>query len=587
MDPPDSFLLTDAETRSSDDFFLKHKKVFFESHLLLQQLQLQQQQQQQHRNQDDQHEDQTDGDDNEETDSQGTAWSRLGIDSPLNQSSSTLADTTTVLFMTDAVIGAEGDALESLVQTLQSEVKDTRATVYELEDRLDLAEHSNRRIVEELKMLLADAEVVLRNAEKPTGDDSSPSSHKNGSAGIDDSNIVYNRICVALQALIDEAQVALHKNAAAKQTLSNTGDEALTSPPNEEISTQDTTILLDRPHRSEHDLARRISHRSSLTLLNPIKIHTDDSQAHELANSPTSYYSAKDEVSRIYWKQKHEEQHDRYRKSCHRLTLELEGRFLTTDSDDSDASRSSQRHWGPSSSAQSSMPSTPTTPTQPLQGILRTSKKDGTKRERHKKRCQVQFLNADIPETRQDTAVSTTLYRQKEQEPKQKQRQYTSRSVGSTRSRGVVLQLYELWQHTWLRTRIMHVITGSVEIVIIIWVVIKASRMTLTWFGVQPSTINQWVTFIYGDRGGAGAGAKDLYAKIRKDGLQLRQIKAWSQREPEALIVDIVAGAAASTSLISPSKMVYGPTKRVMMHAATGVALAFLSDGARRLVRRL
>ncbi|KAF9322958.1 hypothetical protein BGZ91_003924 [Linnemannia elongata] len=102
------------------------------------------------------------GDDDGETDSQRTAWSQLGIDSPMNQSSSTLAgaDTpiTTVIYMTDSDFGDgdEGDVLEHLVQQLQSEVKGTRATVSELETKLNLAEHSNRRIVEELKMLLAE-----------------------------------------------------------------------------------------------------------------------------------------------------------------------------------------------------------------------------------------------------------------------------------------------------------------------------------------------------------------------------------------------------------------------------------------------
>jgi hypothetical protein len=129
----------------------------------------------------------------------------------------------------------------------------------------------------------------------------------------------------------------------------------------------------------------------------------------------------------------------------------------------------------------------------------------------------------------------------------------------------------------------MHVITGSVEIVIIIWVVVKASRMTLTWFGIQPSTLNQWITFIYGHRESASTGAKELYEKIRKDGLQLRQIRTRNLRDPEALVEDLVTG----TGLISPSKLVYGPAKRVVAHAVTGVALAFLSDGARRLVRRL
>ncbi|KAF9354627.1 hypothetical protein BGX26_007540 [Mortierella sp. AD094] len=442
-DPPNTFPLTDAETRSYDDFFHDRKKIFYQSKILLQRLQ--QQQQMNHR---DQLEDHTEGDEDGETDSLSTTWSRLGMDSPSNQSSSTLVDSTTVLNMSDSGIDLEGDVLESLVQTLQSEVEDTQATVHDLEDRLNLAEHSNRHIIEELKMLLADAEATLRNAGK--GNSLSSSGGK-CSPGYEDSNIVYNRICIALQALIDEAQLALQKNST--------------------------------------------KHSSSVPGAN----------------------------------------------------IQL-------------------------------------TPS-----ILRSSKKDGSRKERLKKKYQVQFLNPDVEGTnRQSVGLSTTKYRHEQQQLLQQQQpQYTSRSVGSTRSRGVVLQLYELWQQTWLRTRIMHVITGSVEIVIIIWVVIKASRMTLTWFGVQPSSVNQWITFIYGHRDSAGAGAKELYAKIRKDGLQMRQIKAWTRKEPVELVEDLVAGAAASTGLISPSSIVYGPAKRVMAHAATGIALAFFSDGARRLVRKL
>ncbi|KAF9951906.1 hypothetical protein BGZ65_005667 [Modicella reniformis] len=586
-DPSDSPLVKDTETKSLED----HKKFFYQTQQLL--LQLRQQQEQQ--KSDDYRDLQEDDDD--ETDSQRTVWTQLGMDSPLNQSSTTLGDSATVLCLTNCEL--EEDVLEKLVQTLQPEVEDTRATVLELESKLNLAEHSNQHIVEELKMLLADAEVTLRNR----------ALHRKGTTSDEDSNVVYNRICIALQQLIDEAQHALQKSSAAKSSFSP-GDESRSSPCEESSSSEWSSALHDRTpdcHQMEHDLPRRRP-RDSLTLFNLDKVHKYPDDANQsLSSSPTSFYSATDEVSRIYWKQKHEEQHDRYRKSCHRLTLELDGSFqnLGTDSDDSETSLRQSRHpkSSESSSAQSTAPSTPTTPTPtvPLQGILRSSKKDGSKRERLKKKYQVQFLNPDIPESnRRDSGVSiTTAYRhrqsqrrQQQQQQQQKeqqlqlQRQFTSRSVGSTRSRGVLLQLYDLWQHTWLRTRIMHVITGSVEIIIIIWVVIKASRLTLTWLGIQPSTLDQWMSFIYGHRETAGASAKELYEKIRKDGLLMRQIDARNVRIPEALVEDLVAGAAASTGLITP-KIVYGPAKRIVAHAVTGVALAFLSDGARRLVRKL
>ncbi|KAF8952870.1 hypothetical protein BGZ46_003357, partial [Entomortierella lignicola] len=494
-----------------------------------------------------------------------------------------------------------GDVLESLVHTLQSEVQDSQATVHELEDRLNLAEHSNRHIIEELKMLLADAENTLRNNGKVN---SSLVSGGKGFSSYEDSNIVYNRICIALQSLIDEAQLALQKNSTKQpipediQPIPSVTTTIPTSPPKSDFLPEQ----LPKISEADYTLNHRIPEKNSSTLLDSGIIY-DKSQNYDLSSySPITFYSAKDEVARIYWKQKHEEQHDRYRRSSQRLTLELDGRFqgLSTDSDDSEASFNLPRHiitrdmsvrLSPYSTSSTpsipSTPTTPTTPTLPLQGILRSSKKDGSKKDRLKKKYQVQFLNADVEGTsRKNTGLSTTSHRYEQQKPRQQGRQYTSRSVGSKPSRSVLLQLYELWQQTWLRTRIMHVITGSVEIVIIIWVVIKASRITLTWFGVQPSSINQWITFIYGHRDSAGASAKELYAKIRKDGLQMRQIKAWTRKEPVELVEDLVAGAA-STSLISPSSIVYGPAKRVMAHAATGVALAFLSDGARRLVRKL
>ncbi|KAF9165535.1 hypothetical protein BGX20_000537 [Mortierella sp. AD010] len=600
-DPPVTFPLTDAETRSYDDFFHDHKKIFYQSKILLQRLQEQEQQQQQQQQQqmshNDQLEDQTEGDEDGETDSQGTNWSGLGMDSPSNQSSSTLVDSVTILHMSDSGIDLEGDGLESLVQTLQSEVEDTQATVHDLEDRLNLAEHSNRHIIEELKMLLADAETTLRNAGK--GNSLSASGGKY-SSGYEDANIVYNRICIALQALIDEAQLALQKNSTKHSSSAPEVNIQLT--PNETIVTPKSEFVREQSRNNlefEDSFSHCRSDKNPRIIIDSVRMH-DDAQTYELSPySPASFYSATDEVSRIHWRQKHEEQHDRYRRSCQRLTLELEGRFqgLSTDSDDSEASFNLSRHKisrslsvqlsPPSTSTTPSMPSTPTTPTaptMPLQGILRSSKKDGSRKERIKKKYQVQFLNPVVEGTsQQSVGLSTTKYRHEHQQ----QPQYTSRSVGSTRSRGVLLQLYELWQQTWLRTRIMHVITGSVEIVIIIWVVIKASRLTLTWFGVQPSSVTQWITFIYGHRDGAGAGAKELYAKIRKDGLQMRQIKAWTQKEPAGLVEDLVAGAAASTGLISPSNIIYGPAKRVMAHAATGIALAFFSGGAKRLVRKL
>jgi hypothetical protein len=111
--------MANTETTSLEDFFQGHKQVFYQSQMLLQQLQQRQRQQKTHeyspgeQNKDPAEEQALpEGDDDGETDSQRTAWSQLGIDSPMNQSSSTLADAdtpiTTVIYMTDSDFG-DGD----------------------------------------------------------------------------------------------------------------------------------------------------------------------------------------------------------------------------------------------------------------------------------------------------------------------------------------------------------------------------------------------------------------------------------------------------------------------------------------------
>ncbi|KAF9956081.1 hypothetical protein BGZ72_003060 [Mortierella alpina] len=576
--------VTHLELESSsafDGLFQDPKEVFYHSQRLLQHLQARQQQ---HKDNMHDHGYSRESED-DETGSQDTAWSRLGMDSPLCQSSSTLGDPAPVVYSLESGVEPEGDVLQHLVHTLQSEVKDSQATVYELESRLNMAEHSNRLIIEELKTLLASANGSMIS-QPASHNDRTRITRRGTSSDDDDSAAAYNRICFALQSLINAAQSAVQNDQTIALDSSSIKLEERNAQHPSAPQLSPWMDSLEDPGSSMY-LASRSSPKNSLTLLHSTRVdYALDNSLPEF--SPMPFYSGTDEVSKIYWRQKHEEQHDRYRKSCQRLTLELEGRYLgtTTESDDSETGLTLMRRSQTSrpSSAQSSVPSTPTTPNQPLQSILRSSQKTA----RLKKKRQVQFLNADIKvETSQESESSEStpvLYRKQQ---RQKQRQYTDRSVGSTHSRGVVMQLYELWQQTWLRTRIMHVITGSVEVVIIIWVVIRASRATLTWFGVQPASVKEWLTFIYGHRDSAGASAKELYAAIRRDGLQLRQIKAWNRKEPEALVGDLVAGAVASTSLISPSVMVYGPAKKVMAHAVTGVALALFSDGARRLLRKL
>ncbi|KAF9939325.1 hypothetical protein BGZ67_009628 [Mortierella alpina] len=140
------------ETSSTfDGLFQDPKEVFYHSQRLLLHLQARQQK---HKDNEHEHGYSRESED-DETGSQDTAWSRLGMDSPLNHSSSTLGDPAPALYSLESSIEPEGDVLQKMVHTLQSEVKDSQATVYELESRLNMAEQSNRLIVEELKTLLA------------------------------------------------------------------------------------------------------------------------------------------------------------------------------------------------------------------------------------------------------------------------------------------------------------------------------------------------------------------------------------------------------------------------------------------------
>ncbi|KAG0055942.1 hypothetical protein BGZ83_006867 [Gryganskiella cystojenkinii] len=735
--PPESPRMQEPLKRDQnlDDYFPDHKEVFFHAQQQQQQLQqlqhlrqLQQQLEQAHNLQfgrvnndekDDLNEQkesssssssEDDGEetaDTTETESLDTAWSssNLGIDSPLNDSSSTLADSMTVITFVDSDLGDdEGEeVLQELVHQLKTEVQDSRATVYDLESRLSMAEHSSRNIVEELKLLLAEEGLGAMTSKKGEGDDRTNRGHApiaqidkhaehtlasdngdsfalssrrifdNGEA--EDSNAAYNRICLALQSLIDEAQLALERTTTAKlgsTTLSETSCTSTLSAPLAPSQPSQPTNL-DQTSMSSSSSSSTLPTLSSMRNSTLVPVPRD-LEAHNLILEPrsvrrnsllennrptastymlaTSTYGGTDDVSKMLWRQKHEEQHDRYRRSSQRLTLELEREFLqspiTTDSEDSEdsqlawsslprsrISRASELSSSTSSPA-TSVPSSPTTP-KALQGILRTSQRSGLKTERMKKKLQVQFLTSDIESsdnrrhreelstsplstassssassvstsaskitpstTATPSSSSSTRRSQKHEEPIYQQnkkqelpsRQYTHRSVGSQSvaakrsTRGTILQLYELWQNTWLRTRIMHVITGSVEVVIIIWVVIRASRATLSWLGIAPAITNnvgEWLSLIYGSRASAGFSAKDIYAKILKDGVQMRRLKPL----PEALVGDLVAGAVTSSSLLSPSKVVYGPAKRVMGHAATGVVLAYLSDGARRLIRKM
>ncbi|KAF9194478.1 hypothetical protein BGZ50_006203 [Haplosporangium sp. Z 11] len=307
--------------------------------------------------------------------------------------------------------------------------------------------------------------------------------------------------------------------------------------------------------------------------------------------SPLPSWSDTDDVLTLPRTQPHDDRHELYKDSCSIWAVELESRMLDSASEDDD----SRTRMTISTQSTTALPRPLSSPTWPLHGILRTSQTAGSRAKRSQKKFTVQFQDPDIqpenghelePRPSSSSSSSALLHPRQAVAQRQqlRQRQYTNRSVGSSRSQGVLIQLYELWQQTWLRKRILHVITGSVEVVIIIWIVIKASQATLTWIGIQPINVREWLAFVYGNRNGTGTSVKELYAKIWKSGLLSGQ---WSRREPEAIMKDLVQGTVASTSRASPTTLVYGPAKRVMAHAVTGVAIALLTDGAQRLVRKL
>jgi hypothetical protein len=166
------------------------------------------------------------------------------------------------------------------------------------------------------------------------------------------------------------------------------------------------------------------------------------------------------------------------------------------------------------------------------------------------------------------------------------------------------MQLYGLWKQTWLRRRIMHILTSSLEVGLILWVIFKLGEASLSLMGIPllkggPQT---WLLYVYGDRQGPGSTvAKELYEKIRRDGLKLRQVHMRrAARESEQLMQDFVASEAASglaglgpgglpvsKTPFSAAGMVWGPMQRMITHAATGFVLAYLADHGKRLSKKL
>ncbi|KAG0354576.1 hypothetical protein BG005_006381 [Podila minutissima] len=422
--------------------------------------------------------DDDEGEDDEEEEPATTTSSAIIANDQLTLSSSkemVLADTPI----------ENGDMLEHLVQRLQSEVADTRAIVQDLESRLNAAENSNKHIVQELKVLLADAEGTLVGSDDSDSESSALVSSKHGSE--EDSNVVYNRICHALQSLITEAQSALMRK-------------------------------------------------------------------------------------------KQQEQYDRYRRSCDMVSLELQLLLNDSafDSDQSDTSALSSSSTKAHSSGHTASSSSTTIPRSSMSSHQRNRDGPGSKAGRMHRRYQVQFLNPNVQRRPREDG----LY-------KPRSRNYKNQGAGASRSQSILMQLYNLWKHSWLRHRFMHVLTSSVEVLVILLIVIKVSQASLTWMGVRLDKSQNLLTYIYGHRQGAGAAAKELYEKIRKDGFRFTQIRLQHLfPETETLVQDVLLGDKPPTPF-TPAGMVLGPAKRMLAHTVAGVALAYVSENVRHVAMKL
>ncbi|KAF9391045.1 hypothetical protein CPB97_007664 [Podila verticillata] len=461
----------------------------------------------------------------------------------------------------------ENDMLELLVQRLQSEVADTRAIVQDLESRLNAAENSNKHIVQELKVLLADAEGTLVGSD----DSDSESSALVSSKPEEDSNIVYNRICHALQSLITEAQSALMRSSSFSPSMEkhhyrmNHRQHQISYPTEGTRSTSHLGLFVDDEHTYlDHCTPCPSLQRIDKTLLYPSPPSITSN------SSSRSVYSTSSELSRILWKEKQQEQYDRYRRSCDMVSLELQ--LLLNDSvfeSDSDTSALS------SSSTKATNSGHPSTTTPRPMSLHQRKTKDGpgSKAEKMQRRYQVQFLNPNVQGQRSDGSY------------KPRHRHYKHQGVGASRSQSILMQLYDLWKHTWLRNRFMHVLTSSVEVLLVLLVLLKVSQASLTWMGVRLDKGQSLLAFIYGHRLG-GSAAKELYEKIRRDGLRFTQIRLRQLYPETEAVVQEVLGDKPRTPF-TPAGMVLGPAKRMLTHTVAGVALAFVSENVRHIAMKL
>ncbi|KAG0239988.1 hypothetical protein BGW41_007383 [Actinomortierella wolfii] len=669
------------------------------------------------------------------------------------------------------------DVLELLVQKLQSEIADTRATVLDLENRLSAAENTNKHIVEELKMLLADAEGTLIGSDDSDGGE-------NGTPGNaskvveEDANVVYNRICGALQNLITDAQAALARTSTTTSNnalplnssttslvcsasgrcscppyqhrlystsgnlLLNSSSVRSTSPsistrtdPHDYISDKDHHYH-HHHHHSHNTLhppssrgSRLTSRRSSLSPQH-ISFARGSSQPLYPPAPVCSYHTAvalqqSEEFSRIRWKEKQQEQYERYRRSCDRVTLELELLLRDTSrtlyGDEADVQQSQQqqqqqhrrrkqhsnRHHSqtqqqqqqqqqllllsstplsistpPSSGASTAVPSQAGSPT--VANVPAQCYEGGSDKHVHEQQQQQQGLSGKARAMKARLEKIQRLQRQylslsqaandvvgESSSKSARQSTHSNRqSIASTIShssisssgsnssgttiavtsptstrnvgtmpdmppmlhpnKSLVMQLYGLWRQTTLRTQFMHVLTTLVEALLAGWIVVKLAQWTLTLLGVQYQ--RGWADlqrYLYGHREGtAGASAKELYQRIRRDSARRRRLLEWrdslssrlgrwltfpsprplssngdaaSAMAAETLVTSISQAAAAAVqdeetqrramkamAVAYPStRMLTDPVRRVAGHIVSGLLLALVVDQAKRLSRRL
>ncbi|KAF9574825.1 hypothetical protein EC968_005303 [Mortierella alpina] len=566
--------------------------------------------------------------------------------------------------LADSGVGLEGGMLDRQVQKLQSEVADTRAIVFDLESRLNAAENSNKHIVEELKILLADAEGTLVGSDASDSEDSLIVSSKLGSGSDEDSNVVYNRICHALQTLISEAQTALVRTTTTSTTPPLQLDPALRRHP---LLLDDTTGSSREGYTDdgEHSQTGAYRHSScSNSNSNSIISTSRRSSVNSLrvdrpyTHTPTPRlrgHSNRSTFSRMLWKEKQQEQYERYRRSCDRVSLELEMLLHDTILDtSSEPSPSPRLHWSQptTSSSHSSRghdlwpPPTTTAQTQSSANYSSVQEQDSTtdalkagsrvatlqqrssttilsspqpcargshlqRQRRHDHHPILAGHPGLLPRTQPYTQTHTPPYPR----PLPPDRHFKNQGAGPSRSQSIFVQLYRLWKQTWLRKRIMHVLTGSAEVLLLLYIVLKISEISLEWIGFRMFKglgPQQWLLYhLYGDgssltttaaaaaavgggrvggRGGGSFEAKELYEKIIGDSIRGRQMDIWRQQERELLMKDYIASEVASGVPRTPftaAGMIWRPAGRMIAHAVSGIVLAYLSDRVRSIARKL